>query len=617
MIAVREECSTIRQKNRCAGRLLPACEEPALPAHSQRVDGDGVARIFLSYAREDAGAAKAFAAALEQAGHEVWWDHHLRAGSRFSWDIDAALKAAEAVVVLWSKDSVQSAWVQDEAAEGLDGSRLVPVALDGTRPPLGFRQYHALDMSAWGAGGAAFAPLGAAVEARLCGTSVSAPPSSRPSAPAVPSICVLPFANKSGDPEQDYFGEGITEDVITDLSKISALAVIGQNSSLGRDRPDPKQLGATHVVEGTVRKSGARLRITAQLIETATGRGLWAERYDRDLSDVFAIQDEISHAIVEALQLTLLPAEKTAIGEGRTSSGEAYDLYLKARALWPAGAAGDYRKNEEIARLCSEAAALDPDYANAWALTALANAELRFWQGRALEALAAADRAAALDPQLPEPHCVRVGFFEEQGKREEAQAEVDAALALDPGSWEANWTAARLMLHGGETAAAVPLLENAVATGSKDHASAAMLVSCYAALGDQVGLRRAAQKAVAYAEAFVICDPTNGSAFASAARGLAALGEPDRARKWVRKALNVDPGNLAMRYSLAATAAAFLDEGSQALEFLEPFAEAARFAPHLQMLELDPSWAPIRESDTFQAMLKRARQRVTALALSG
>ena len=576
-----------------------------------------MARIFLSYAREDGAAAKAFAAALEQAGHQVWWDHHLRAGSRFSWDIDAALKSAEAVVVLWSKDSIESAWVQDEAAEGLDGSRLVPVVLDGTRPPLGFRQYHAIDASGWGAGGAAFAPLVAAVEARLCGTSVSAPPSPRPSSPALPSICVLPFANKSGDPEQDYFGEGITEDVITDLSKISALAVIGQSSSLGRDRPDPKQLGASHVVEGTVRKAGARLRITVQLIETATGRSLWAERYDRELSDVFAIQDEISHAIVEALQLTLLPDEKVAIGEGRTSSGEAYDLYLKARAQWPAGAAGDYRKNEEIARLCTEAAALDPNYANAWALSALANAELRFWQGRPLDALAAADRAAALDPQLVEPHCVRAGFFEEQGKRDHAQVELGAALALDPHSWEANWAAARLMFRGGDTAGAVPLLEKAVATGSKDHASAAMLVSCYAALGEAVGLRRAAQKAVAYAEAYVICDPTNGSAFGSAARGLAALGEPDRARKWIRKALNVDPGNLAMRYSLAATAAAFLGDGSHALELLEPFAEAARFVPHLQLLELDPCWAAIRESDGFQAMLRRARQRVNALALSG
>ena len=114
-----------------------------------------MSRIFISYAREDLAAAQSFAGALEGAGHQVWWDHHLRAGSRFSWDVAEALRAAEAVVVLWSKDSIESAWVQDEAAEGLEGSRLVPVILDGSKPPLGFRQYHAVDMSGWGGGAGA------------------------------------------------------------------------------------------------------------------------------------------------------------------------------------------------------------------------------------------------------------------------------------------------------------------------------------------------------------------------------------------------------------------------------------------------------------------------------
>ena len=578
-----------------------------------------MARIFLSYAREDSAAAQAAAAALEQGGHEVWWDHHLRAGSRFSWDIDAALKGAEAVVVLWSKASVESAWVQDEAAEGLEGSRLVPVALDGTRPPLGFRQYHTVDVTGGTAGAGSFEPLVAAVGARLSGTP-SSPPRPRQTAQAQPAICVLPFANRSGDPDQDYFVEGITDDVITDLSRISALTVIGHRLGRGSVRPELKQLaaelGASHVVEGTIRKAGSRLRITAQLVVAATGRSLWAERYDREFSDIFDIQDEISSAIVEALQLTLLPHEKRAIGEGRTSSADAYDLYLKARALWPAGAAGDYRKNEEVVRLCTEAAALDPDYANAWALAALAGAELRFWQGRPVDALAFAARAAALDPQMPEPHCVRALHFEEMSRAADARSELDAALRLDPDSWEANRAAAALTFRTGDIAAAVPMLEKAVAVGTNDHSSAAVLVACDLALGDAVGLRRAAQKAVAYAEKYVICDPANGSAFASAARGLAALGECERAKKWIRKALNVDPGNLAMRYSAAATAAAILQDEEQALEILAPFAEAVRFASHLRLLELDPSWAAVRGGQGFQAMLKRARQRVEALAVS-
>ena len=126
-----------------------------------------------------------------------------------------------------------------------------------------------------------------------------------------------------------------------------------------------------------------------------------------------------------------------------------------------------------------------------------------------------------------------------------------------------------------------------------DHDSASMLIACHAASGDEARVRRAAQTAVGRSEALIICDPANGSAFASAARGFAALGERDRARKWIRKALNVDPGNFAMRYSLAATLAGQLGDGQQALEVLEPFVETVRFPPHVRLLEADPSWAAV------------------------
>ena len=569
-------------------------------------------RIFLSYAREDLAAAKAFAEALEGGGHEVWWDHHLRAGSRFAWDIAEALKNAEAVVVLWSEDSVESAWVQDEAAEGLEGSRLVPVALDVSKPPLGFRQYHAVGMSRWQSGSDAFEPLFAAISATISGERIGVPPVPRQTPAQQPAIYVLPFVNKSGDPEQDYLSGGITEDVVTDLSKVSALSVIGQTAPAGADLKQlASQLGVTHIIEGTVRKAASRLRITAQLIETVSGRSVWAERYEREFSDVFAIQDEISHAIVEALQLKLLPAEKSAIAEGRTVSTEAYDFYLKARALWSQAACGDYRKGQEVVRLCSEATAIDANYANAWALTSLASAELRFWQGAASDAIAPAERAISLDPQLPEALCARALRFEEVGKADEAQAAVQAALKLDPSSWEANRTAAQLLVRKGEFARAIPHLEKAAK--APDHASASTLIACCLVTRDAAGVRRAAQLAVKIAELVVISDPTNGSAFASAARGFAALGETDRARKWVRRALAVDPGNLAMRYSLAATVAGVLNDGAGALEILEPFAESARFVPHLNLLERDPSWDDLRGDAGFEAMLQRIRKSVESL----
>jgi adenylate cyclase len=379
---------------------------------------------------------------------------------------------------------------------------------------------------------------------------------------------------------------------------------------------DPQQLaaelGVTHLLEGSVRKSALQLRITAQLIEAGSGRRIWAERYDRELSDVFAIQDDISHAIVEALELTLLPAEKTAIAEGRTLSPEAYDLYLRARALWPSAAGGDYRKSEEVIRLCGEATAIDSAYANAWALTALASAELRFWQGAPVDPIEAAERALALDALLPEPHLVRALQLEEQGKEDEAQAAAENALSIDRTSWDANRTAAQLLFRKGEFARAIPHLE--VATKFWDHCSASLLIACCAATKDIAGTTRAAQKAIKFAELVVISDPTNGSAFASAARGFAVLGEAERAKKWVRKALAVDPGNLAMRYSVAATLAACCKEGGQTLQILEPFAESARFLPHLWLLERDPSWKSIRNNAGFQSMLNGARKRVRALS---
>lgn len=571
-------------------------------------------RIFISYAREDFAAAQSFAVALEGAGHQVWWDHQLRAGSRFSWDIAEALTAAEAIVVLWSKDSIESAWVQDEAAEGLEGSRLVTVVLDGSKPPLGFRQYHALDMSGWDGGIGAFRPLMDAIEATVAGKAIRPPPASRELGPAPPAICVLPFVNKSGDSDQDYFSDGITEDVITDLSNISTLSVIGHKMGAALDRKQiAAELGVTHVLEGSVRKSALQLRITAQLIEASTERRIWAERYDRELSDVFAIQDDISRAIVKALQLTLLPAEKIAIAEGRTVSAEAYDLYLRARALLPSAAGGDYRKSEEILRLCGEATAIDSAYANAWALTALASAELRFWQGASIDPLAAAERALALDEQLPEPHLVRAVQLEEQAKEEEAQVAALKALSVDPLSWEANRTVGQLLFRKGDFARAIPYLASAAKSG--DHGSASLLVTCCAATKDAAGTRRAAQKAIKVAELVVISEPANGSAFASAARGFAALGEAERAKKWVRKALAVDPGNLAMRYSLAATVAAYLGEAGEALEIVEAFTQSVRFAPHLRLLERDPSWNGIRNDAGFRAMLDRARKRVAALSV--
>ena len=209
----------------------------------------------------------------------------------------------------------------------------------------------------------------------------------KPSQPRL-GICVLPFANISGDLEQEYFSDGITEDIITDLSKVSALWVAARNTSFtfkGRHVDAPqvaRQLKVSHLLEGSVRKAGGRVRITAQLIEGATGGHIWAERYDRELKDIFALQDEISQAIVAALKLKLLPEEKKAIEQRGTSNPEAYKLYLMARQFSVTGNLGNARRDEAMLRLTHRATEIDPNYAQPWALMAVAQNNLRFHLGR-------------------------------------------------------------------------------------------------------------------------------------------------------------------------------------------------------------------------------------------
>ena len=579
-----------------------------------------MAKVFLSYAREDEAAAKQLAEGIGRAGHDVWWDRHIQGGSRFSAEIDRELKSAEAVVVLWSATSVESAWVQDEAAEGRDSNRLVPVSLGGSRPPLGFRQFHTVDLASWNGNGEppALEDLFEAI-AKTAGNSSSAKASSQAEeqkAARGPSVCVLPFVNMSGDPEQEYFSDGITEDIITDLSKVSALLVIARNTAFtfkGRVmdvKEVARALDVSHVLEGSVRKAGARVRITGQLIDSATGGHVWADRYDRDLTDIFAIQDEISKAIVAALRVKLLPEEKKAIETRGTSSAEAYNLYLLARQQLIDGAFGDPRRDETIVRICQQATVIDPNYAQAWALMAFAQSELRFWHGRDAHALPAAERALAIDPQLAEVRCVKARYLEEEGKQEEANREIAEALRLDPESWEVNREAARMMFREGRISEAVPFFEKAASLMDSDWHNSSMLMSCYHGPGDEENLQRVARMTLERAQVALAKDPTNGAAISVGASALARFGEMDRAREWVQRGLLLDPSNLSMRYNLACALIMELHDADAALDVLEPFFEEVKSPIHVKHLMADPDMDSVREHPRFKAMLADAKQRI-------
>jgi len=426
---------------------------------------------------------------------------------------------------------------------------------------------------------------------------------------------VLPFANMSGDAEQEYFSDGISEDIITDLSKVSALSVVSRNSAFqfkGQHvdlRQVARQLEVSHVLEGSVRKAGNRVRITAQLIEGARDSHVWAERYDRELDDIFALQDEISQAIVAALRLRLLPAEKAAIERRGTANPDAYNLFLKARQQL-IGGNNDRHSLEEIERLARRAVEIDPAYARAWVQLAMAQAHLHFRHGLpADEGLAAAERALSLDAGLAEAHAVKARFLSGNDRHAEANAEIEVALQLDPESFEANACAGYVFFRQRRLEEAARRYELAAALVDTSYHEPSMLLSCYAGLGDAERRTQAAHVALARAERAAVLDHSNGQAAACAASALAALGEGERAREWAARALRIDPDNRAMRYNLACTLTIDLHDAEAALELLAPYLETAT-SSEVGHAVADPDMDALRGDPRFQALLAKADARL-------
>jgi adenylate cyclase len=575
-----------------------------------------VSQVFISYARTDEPQATRVADALRAAGYDVWRDDELPAHRPYADVIEERLKSAQAVVVLWSTEAAKSQWVRAEADAARASGTLAQAVLDRSAPPLPFNQIQCADLKDWDGRDdtSGWRKLAGSVAA-LAGPAVTSDAARQPRRREV-SVCVLPFANMSGDPEQEYFSDGISEDITTDLSKISTLEVIARNTAFqfkgqSVDVCDiAKKLGVSHLLEGSVRKAGGRVRITAQLIDGRSGGHVWAERYDRDLTDIFAIQDEISHSIVDALKLKLLPEEKKAIDRG-TENVDAYNLYLMARQQWISGVYGDIRKDQSIVRICKQAVRLDPNYAQAWALMALAQAELRFWHGISTEdALPAAERALEINPDLPEARCVKARYLEQEGREEEANREVEAAIRLDPDSWEVNREAARLLFREGRFREAIPFFEKATDLMKGDFHSPGMLMSCYRGIDDEASLHRAAERVVERAEAAILKDPANAAALAKAAAGLVILGQRERAMEWVERALLLDPENVSMLYNLACALTCEIKDEEAALDMFERFFERLNSTTILRHSYVDPDLDGLRDHPRFKAALATAEKRL-------
>jgi TolB-like protein/tetratricopeptide (TPR) repeat protein len=398
------------------------------------------AYVFLSYARADEKAARAIIRLIERSGFRVWWDGLIPSGERFSAKISEALEGAGAVVVLWSANSAKSTWVQDEASFARDHQRLVPILIDGTEPPLGFRQLQCVDVSRGGLrasnpamfkalqtiadmmdrpmspaiakaaerGGigrrgliAASAAAGAAVVG-FGGWQLL-----RPGRAAANTIAVLPFENLSGDAGKEYLSDGLAAELRSTLSRNPLLRVVGQASSNEfRDRKDDsrsiaRKLGVASLLDGNVLSEGGTVRIGIELIDGDSGFSRWSKRFELPMGNIIDVQDDIASAVGTALAVRLTDkTEQSPARTGGTRNVAAFDAYLRGKDLF------DSQRDEDSDRGAltqfSEAVQLDPQYAAARAarsraLAVIANLYAQASERRPLydEAVAEAKRAVA------------------------------------------------------------------------------------------------------------------------------------------------------------------------------------------------------------------------------
>jgi adenylate cyclase len=570
--------------------------------------------VFVSYARSTEAQAQHVAQALRSLGHEVWWDEDLPAHRPYSEVIEERLQAAGAVVVLWSAEAARSQWVRAEADAARAKGTLIQVSIDGTVPPMPFNQIQCADLKGWD--GDAEAPGWRKVAGSVAAlVGAGGGPGPRDAKRDKLSICVLPFANMSGDAEQEYFSDGISEDITTDLSKISALAVIARNTAFTFKNAAvdvaeiARKLNVSHVLEGSVRIAANRLRFTAQLIDGATVEHLWAERFDRDLTDIFAIQDEISKAIVDALKVKLLPAEKKAIEQRGTTNVDAYNLYLMARQIWISGNYGDVRRDEIVIRTTQRAIDLDPNYAQAWALLAIAQASLRYHYGRDVDdGLTAAEEALKLDPSLAAAYSVRARHLAEKGEFERAEVEIRRGLQLDPNSWEVNREAARQLMQLRRIDEATRHYVLAASLDDNDFHSCMMLLTCFQAQGLRERMPDVARQMLERSERVLGDDSLNASALGVSAGAFAILGDLDRANERIQRAMVVDPDNINMPYNFACVLASWIGDIDAALDMLESMIDRQSRSLMLTMLA-DPDMDPLRDHPRFKVMVAKAMKR--------
>jgi TolB-like protein len=452
---------------------------------------------------------------LEKAGHSVWWDQHISGGAQYNAEIETAVERADAVIVLWSKRSIKSAWVRDEAAEGRDQGKLIPVLLEQVTPPMGFRQYQTIDLSdrrrastpvqmdalMRAIGKMTAAPLsssampatvprrvvgrravlagGAATAATVAGIGTWA--LLKPGAADAPdSIAVLPFANLSDDPRQAYFADGMAGEIRNTLMRIAGLKVVGSTSSAAVREDDAQtaatKLGVTNILTGNVRQTPSTIRVTAELIDGRTGIAKWSQNYDRAPGDVIKVQTDIAENVVRALAVALGASAMKALAAGETSNVAAQQLAFQARELSYQFTEPAFRRSLE---LIDKAITIDPYYARAYALKSFFINNLADFAATAPEvakgrdeAVQYARKALSIAPNLSIARSALAYAYQLSLRLREAMSEHRIAFSLASGDPDVirnyGWTRSGIL---GETNEGLRLVDEARALDPLNSAS--------------------------------------------------------------------------------------------------------------------------------------------------
>ncbi|HEU5182171.1 MAG TPA: protein kinase [Candidatus Polarisedimenticolia bacterium] len=387
----------------------------------------------------------------------------------------------------------------------------------------------------------------------------SHPPGLPGTAPGnIASVAVLPFVNMSSDPDNEYFSDGMTEELINALAKVQGLKVPARTTVFalkGKQVPVQEiggKLGVATVLEGSVRKAGERIRINVQLVGTSDGNALWSEEYDREVKDVFAVQDEISHRIVDSLKVKLTPTEAQAMERVPASNSKAYEAYLRGRRFHWLGGARNYRAGREM---FLKAIDMDPKYPLAWCgLADVASYEYMYSESTPAKLKLANDasqKALELAPDLAESHASRGLALSLSKDYAGAAREFETAIRLDPRLFEAYYFYARSCFAQGLREQAAHLFEQAMKMRPEDYQAPALVRGVYAALGRNAEADEMQRRVVRLVDDQLAANPNDARALYLSAGALVSLGQKEKGFERARRAVAIDPTDTGTLYNVA------------------------------------------------------------------